>query len=63
MVEELQNYVHVWPFLEPVSIEDVTGYYGIIKDPMSKLILRLDLLRIPATLEENVKAQSEKIWV
>lgn len=47
IVEEMQNYTHAWPFLEPVSIEDVADYYDIIKDPM-------DL----ATLEENVKADA-----
>lgn len=65
IAEELQNYVHVWPFLEPVSIEDVTDYYDIIKDPMGKLICLLDWFCIPdwfsldlATLEENVKADT-----
>ncbi|KAI7890296.1 uncharacterized protein EV154DRAFT_422145 [Mucor mucedo] len=47
IVEEMQNYTHAWPFLEPVSVEDVADYYDIIKDPM-------DL----ATLEENVKADA-----
>ncbi|KAI8355124.1 hypothetical protein EDC96DRAFT_446806 [Choanephora cucurbitarum] len=47
LVEEMQNYTHSWPFLEPVSIEEVADYYDIIKDPM-------DL----ATLEENVKADA-----
>lgn len=37
IVEEMQNYTHAWPFLEPVSIEDVADYYDIIKDPMGKL--------------------------
>lgn len=36
IVEEMQNYTHAWPFLEPVSIEDVADYYDIIKDPMGK---------------------------
>ncbi|KAI7901745.1 uncharacterized protein BX663DRAFT_513906 [Cokeromyces recurvatus] len=47
LVEEMQNYTHAWPFLEPVNIEEVADYYDIIKDPM-------DL----ATLEENVKADA-----
>ncbi|KAI8889729.1 putative histone acetyltransferase [Backusella circina FSU 941] len=47
IVEDLQNYTHAWPFLEPVNIDDVADYYDIIKDPM-------DL----ATLEENVKADA-----
>ncbi|KAI8380363.1 hypothetical protein BD560DRAFT_388042 [Blakeslea trispora] len=47
LVEEMQNYTESWPFLEPVSIEEVADYYDIIKDPM-------DL----ATLEENVKADA-----
>ncbi|CEP08954.1 hypothetical protein [Parasitella parasitica] len=47
IVEEMQNYTHAWPFLEPVSADDVTDYYDIVKDPM-------DL----ATLEENVKADA-----
>lgn len=65
IVEELQNHVHAWPFLEPVSIEDVADYYDIIKDPMGKLICLLDWFCIPdwfcldlATLEENVKADT-----
>lgn len=37
IVEEMQNYTHAWPFLEPVSIEDVADYYDIIKDPMGKI--------------------------
>ncbi|CAO3645338.1 unnamed protein product [Mucor fragilis] len=47
IVEEMQNYTHAWPFLEPVSVDDVADYYDIVKDPM-------DL----ATLEENVKADA-----
>ncbi len=42
IVEEMQNYTHAWPFLEPVSIEDVADYYDIIKDPMGKPILQYD---------------------
>lgn len=34
LVEEMQNYTHAWPFLEPVNIDEVTDYYDIIKDPM-----------------------------
>ncbi|KAG1452514.1 hypothetical protein G6F56_007800 [Rhizopus delemar] len=47
LVEEMQNYTHAWPFLEPVKVEDVADYYQIIKEPM-------DL----TTLEENVKADA-----
>ncbi|KAI9250294.1 hypothetical protein BY458DRAFT_524682 [Sporodiniella umbellata] len=47
LVEEMQNYTHAWPFLEPVKVEDVADYYDIIKEPM-------DL----TTLEENVKADA-----
>jgi histone acetyltransferase len=36
IVEDLQNYTHAWPFLEPVNIDDVADYYDIIKDPMGK---------------------------
>lgn len=39
IVEEMQNYTHAWPFLEPVSIEDVADYYDIIKDPMGEFIV------------------------
>lgn len=37
IVEEMQNYTHAWPFLEPVSVDDVADYYDIVKDPMGKL--------------------------
>ncbi|KAG1054501.1 hypothetical protein G6F43_003486 [Rhizopus delemar] len=47
LVEEMQNYTHAWPFLEPVKSDEVTDYYEIIKEPM-------DL----TTLEENVKADA-----
>jgi hypothetical protein len=36
IVEDMQNYTHAWPFLEPVNIDDVADYYDIIKDPMGK---------------------------
>lgn len=68
IVEEMQNYTHAWPFLEPVSIEDVADYYDIIKDPMGKVytytyifyyiyISNAKLIDL-ATLEENVKADA-----
>lgn len=44
IVEEMQNYTHAWPFLEPVSIEDVADYYDIIKDPMGKVFFFLLLM-------------------
>ncbi|KAI8974695.1 hypothetical protein BDB01DRAFT_728668 [Pilobolus umbonatus] len=46
LVEDMQNYNHAWPFLEPVNMEEVADYYDIVKDPM-------DL----STLEENVKSE------
>jgi hypothetical protein len=37
IVEEMQNYTHAWPFLEPVNMEEVADYYDVIKDPMGKI--------------------------
>lgn len=64
LVEEMQNYTHAWPFLEPVKVEDVADYYQIIKEPMGKSSKKnffsffnsfpIDL----TTLEENVKADA-----
>ncbi len=39
LVEEMQNYTHAWPFLEPVNADEVADYYEIIKEPMGKRIL------------------------
>lgn len=64
IVEEMQNYTHAWPFLEPVSVDDVADYYDIVKDPMGKLSKMVAMLPILihkldlATLEENVKADA-----
>lgn len=36
LLRSLQSHKMAWPFLEPVSADDVPGYYDIIKEPMGK---------------------------
>lgn len=40
LLRELKNSEHSWPFLDPVSREEVPDYYNIIKDPGRLIVLR-----------------------
>lgn len=47
LLNDMQNHPSAWPFLHPVSREDVADYYDVIKEPM-------DL----ATMESKLEADS-----
>ena len=36
IVVPLQSHKMAWPFLEPVSVEEVPEYYEVIKNPMGE---------------------------
>ena len=38
LLKDLQNHPQGWPFLNPVSPEDVSDYYEVIKYPMGALL-------------------------
>lgn len=52
LLTDMQNSPHAWPFAKPVSIEEVTDYYDVIKSPM-------DLETMEAKLEANLYPELE----
>ncbi|KIL65927.1 hypothetical protein M378DRAFT_10508 [Amanita muscaria Koide BX008] len=56
VLKELQNHPQAWPFLNPVSAEDVADYYEVIKSPMDLKTMehKLDTERYPS-LDDFVK--------
>ena len=46
LLNDLQNHASSWPFLQPVSRDDVADYYDVIKEPM-------DLSLMEAKLEQD----------
>ncbi|EPZ30849.1 Acyl-CoA N-acyltransferase domain-containing protein [Rozella allomycis CSF55] len=52
MIIELQNDPSAWPFLEPVSKDEVPDYYDLIKDPM-------DLSTVEKNLESGKYSKLE----
>jgi histone acetyltransferase len=46
LLNDMQNHASSWPFLQPVSRDDVADYYEVIKEPM-------DLSTMEAKLEAD----------
>lgn len=52
LLENMQNHASSWPFLQPVSKDEVPDYYDVIEEPM-------DLATIEAKLEQDHYATPE----
>lgn len=53
LLNDMQNHASSWPFLHPVSREDVADYYEVIKEPMDLSTMEAKLEREEYTTPEE----------
>ena len=53
LLNDMQNHAASWPFLHPVSREDVADYYEVIKEPMDLSTMEAKLEREEYTTPEE----------
>lgn len=53
LLNDMQNHAASWPFLHPVSREDVADYYEVIKEPMDLSTMEAKLEREEYTTPED----------
>lgn len=63
LLNDMQNHASSWPFLHPVSREDVADYYEVIKEPMDLSTMESKLEREEYSTPEEFVKDANLIWV